>query len=67
MPVNAPRRPGDALNGKQGIPVTLPSTVEEHFWGAFGTRPYNKFERKEGRRLHFPTAIIWVYPGGGGK
>src|SRR5271163_3883977 len=40
MPANAPTGGWEALNDQQGIPVTLPSTVEEHYWGKFGTRPY---------------------------
>src|SRR5271170_6871549 len=42
MPVNPPTGGWQVLNDQQGIPVTLPSTVEEHYWGAFGTRPYDK-------------------------
>lgn len=40
MPTNAPTGGWGALNARQGIAVTLPSTVEQHFWGKFGLRPY---------------------------
>lgn len=43
LPVNRP-----SIGWKQlyatGIEVSLPSTVEEHFWGQFGKRPYNDDE-----------------------
>src|SRR5258705_8345911 len=42
MPVNMPTGGWQALNNQQGIPVKLPGTVEEHYWGKFGTRPYTK-------------------------
>jgi len=40
LPVNAPTGGWAALTDTRGIPVTLPSTVEQHFWGKFGLRPY---------------------------
>ncbi|MDQ2799911.1 MAG: glycoside hydrolase, partial [Armatimonadota bacterium] len=40
LPTNPPTGDWGALNATQGIPVTLPSTVEQHFWGKFGRRPY---------------------------
>jgi beta-galactosidase len=43
------------LGPDRGIPVTLPSTVEEHFWGAFGTRPYTKNEAQRGAGTSFPN------------
>ncbi|BDI32948.1 hypothetical protein CCAX7_49990 [Capsulimonas corticalis] len=42
LPVNAPTGGWAALGGQQGIPVTLPSTVEEHYWGKMGFRPYTR-------------------------
>lgn len=33
MPVNAPTGGWEVLSGDAGIPVTLPGTVEEHYWG----------------------------------
>lgn len=55
MPVNPPTGGWTALNNKQGIPVTLPSTVEEHYWGVFGTRPYKKNEAQKGPNTTFPN------------
>ena len=40
LPVNPPTGGWSALNPNAGISVTLPSTVEEHYWGKFGLRPY---------------------------
>ncbi|MEJ2635204.1 MAG: malectin domain-containing carbohydrate-binding protein [Calditrichia bacterium] len=40
LPVNPPSGGWEALNSSHGIEITLPSPVEEHFWGAFGYRPY---------------------------
>ena len=44
LPVNPPTGGWQVLNDRQGIPVTLPSTVEQHFWGASGLRPYREGE-----------------------
>jgi len=40
LPRNAPTGGWPVLTITRGIPVTLPSTVEQHFWGKFGMRPY---------------------------
>lgn len=40
LPVNPPSGGWDALWAAQALAVTLPTTVEEHCWGAFGRRPY---------------------------
>ena len=40
LPRNAPTGGWPVLTTTRGIPVTLPSTVEQHFWGKFGMRPY---------------------------
>ena len=40
LPVNPPTGGWDALWRADALPVTLPTTVEEHLWGAFGERPY---------------------------
>jgi hypothetical protein len=53
LPVNAPTGGWDVLSGQQGIQVTLPSTVEEHYWGKFGTRPYTKHEAQRGAGTSF--------------
>ena len=50
LPVNAPTGGWGVLNDAEGIPVTLPGTVEQHFWGKFGAgddgkpRPYTPDE-----------------------
>jgi hypothetical protein len=44
LPVNPPTGGWDALYKGQGLAVTLPATVEEHFWGKFGERPYTADE-----------------------
>jgi hypothetical protein len=36
LPVNAPTGGWGVLNDAAGIAVTLPSTVEQHFWGKYG-------------------------------
>jgi len=53
MPINPPTGGWPALNDQCGIPVTLPSTVEEHFWGSFGTRPYSHEEAQRGPGTSF--------------
>ncbi|MCW3059507.1 MAG: glycoside hydrolase [Capsulimonas sp.] len=42
LPVNAPTGGWAALDDREGIPITLPSTVEEHYWGKFGFTPYTR-------------------------
>jgi len=44
LPVNPPTGGWDALYKGQGLQVTLPATVEEHYWGRFGERPYTADE-----------------------
>jgi hypothetical protein len=44
LPVNPPTGGWRALGSGEAIKVNLPTTVEEHFWGAFGTRPYGADE-----------------------
>lgn len=53
LPVNPPAGGWQALNDQAGIPVTLPSTVEEHFWGQNGLRPYTKSEAQRGAGTSF--------------
>ena len=55
LPVNPPTGGWNALNDNAGIPVTLPTTVEEHFWGKPGTRPYAKNEAQLGPGTSFPV------------
>lgn len=53
MAIRPPTGGWSVLNDQQGIPVTLPSTVEEHFWGKWGTRPYTKYEAQRGAGTSF--------------
>lgn len=53
MPVNPPTGGWQVLDDQQGIPVTLPGTVEEHYWGKFGTRPYAPNEAQRGSGTSF--------------
>lgn len=50
LPVNPPTGGWDKLGG---IPVTLPTTVEEHYWGKFGRRPYGPHEAQRGAGTSF--------------
>ena len=45
--MNPPSGGWDALSATQGIPVTLPCTVEQYFWGLQGMRPYKDEYRFE--------------------
>jgi beta-galactosidase len=47
LPVNPPTGGWDALSAAQGIPVTLPCTVEQYYWGLQGMRPYHDEYRFE--------------------
>ena len=47
LPVNPPSGGWEALSATQGIPVTLPCTVEQYFWGLQGLRPYHDEYRFE--------------------
>ena len=40
LPVNRPSGGWTALWQSKALAVSLPTTVEEHFWSAFGERPY---------------------------
>jgi hypothetical protein len=44
LPVNPPTSGWSALASTDAVTVTLPTTVEQHFWGKFGTRPYGADE-----------------------
>jgi hypothetical protein len=44
LPVNEPTGGWGLLAANTGINVTLPTTVEQHHWGKFGTRPYTPEE-----------------------
>ena len=47
LPVNPPTGGWQVLDATLGIPVTLPSTVEQYFWGLQGMRPYHDEYRFE--------------------
>jgi beta-galactosidase len=44
LPTNAPTGGWQTLTPKTGLEVILPTTVEQHFWGKFGSRPYTAEE-----------------------
>jgi beta-galactosidase len=44
LPVNQPTGGWESLGHEAGIPITLPSTVEQHYWGKYTTRPYTPDE-----------------------
>ena len=46
LPAHPPSCGWAGLDERRGIPVSLPSTVEEHYWGKLGLRPYasNEYE-----------------------
>ncbi|AYV47621.1 glycoside hydrolase [Caulobacter flavus] len=44
LPVNPPTGGWVALKAADAIAVSLPTTVEEHFWGKFASRPYGADE-----------------------
>ena len=46
LPVNPPTGGWAALYAAGGLKVTLPATVEQFYWGQFGTRPYGVNEYK---------------------
>ncbi|MHB1020992.1 MAG: sugar-binding domain-containing protein [Acidobacteriaceae bacterium] len=44
LPIHPPSGGWDALKQAASLPVTLPSTVEQYYWGKFGQRPYTAEE-----------------------
>jgi beta-galactosidase len=44
LPMNAPTGGWDTLTATAGLEVLLPTTVEQHFWGKEGSRPYTPEE-----------------------
>jgi len=44
LPVNPPTGGWAALTQATGLEVLLPTTVEQHFWGKYGSRPYTPEE-----------------------
>jgi len=64
LPVNIPTGGWEVLNREQGISITLPSTVEEHYWGKFGLRNYHNtyyFERSDDqvKNGNYPGVSWW--------
>ena len=44
LPVNAPTGGWEALTPSVGKEIVLPTSVEQHFWGKYGSRPYTAEE-----------------------
>ncbi len=44
LPVNPPSGGWEVLGRENAIMVTLPATVEQHYWGGAGSRPYTMDE-----------------------
>jgi beta-galactosidase len=44
LPTNAPTGGWDVLTPTAGKEILLPTTVEQHFWGKYGSRPYTPEE-----------------------
>ena len=44
LTANPPTGGWAALNTQQGIPIALPASVEQYYWGRLGARPYTKAE-----------------------
>ena len=44
LPINEPTGGWGTLRADNGINVTLPTTVEQHYWGKFSSRPYTPEE-----------------------
>jgi len=65
LPVNPPTGGWSVLGAQQGIGVQLPTTVEEHYWGKLGTRPYNQYEAQRGPVTSFQNGnykgVSWWY------
>jgi beta-galactosidase len=55
LPVNPPTGGWASLTAQQGMEVTLPTTVEEHYWGKLngGPRPYARNEAQKGDKTSF--------------
>lgn len=52
LPVNPPSGGWEVLKSLVGRPITLPATVEEHYWGVFGERNYKDeyfYEKEDGQ------------------
>jgi hypothetical protein len=47
--------------------LILTTTVEEHFWSEFGTRPYARNEAQHGQAPLLRMGIVRAFLGGGAK
>ena len=66
LPVNAPTGGWSMLHGAGDKTVTLPATVEQHFWGKYGSRGYTAEEYRYGAEDHVPQngayyGVSWWY------
>lgn len=59
LPVNPPGGGWESLWRADALAVTLPATVEEHFWGAFGQRPYTGDEYRYAEDDPVPQNGAW--------
>jgi hypothetical protein len=65
LPVTEPTGGWQFLDRLSGINVTLPTTVEQHHWGKFGSRPYTPEEYRCAADAPSPkTAPTSASPGG---
>jgi beta-galactosidase len=55
LPVNPPTGGWSILTPAAGKEVLLPTTVEQHFWGRFGSRPYTPEEYRYAAPAQNPT------------
>jgi hypothetical protein len=49
LPIHPPTGGWATLNPQQGIPVTLPASVEQYYWGRLASRPYTTAEYEYAR------------------
>jgi hypothetical protein len=66
LPVNPPSGGWDVLDHVPALTVTLPTTVEQHLWGAFGERPFTADEYRYGGEDVVPQngayrGVSWWY------
>ena len=64
LPINTPTIGWNNLGGSDSIKIDLPSTVEQHFWGTNGLRPYTSDEYRYAEVDNIPqygayTGVSW--------
>lgn len=59
LPVNPPTGGWGRLNAGEGRAVTLPATVEQFYWGRFGSQPYTLAEYNWAPRDPVPRNGAW--------